>query len=360
VSFTIANLAAMALFPEWETVPFHFIWVSLTVLYGFRVWKTRPTLGVLAVVMGTTGFFIAVEYRRGFQPLDELTEVPLMAAMFIAMVWHARRRLTAMEEAERMSMENLKLLERERQFVQDASHELRTPITVALGHTELIERHATDPTVVEDAEIIADELLRLRRLVNGLLLLAGTGDPQQLHRAPVDVRDLAADAVHRWAAQPRRWSFQASHQAIIVGDADRLGVALDALIENAVQYTREGDLIEIRVTERGDRVEISVRDTGQGIRSQDLGRIFDRFARADPSRSRHTGGFGLGLSIVRAIVEAHGGAVGVESRTGRGSTFRMELPAIVDHGPISDAADPDAVITIPGVDDASTAPEGVS
>jgi signal transduction histidine kinase len=360
VSFTIANLAAMALFPEWETVPFHFIWVSLTVLYGFRVWKTRPTLGMLAVVMGTTGFFIAVEYRRGFQPLDELTEVPLMAAMFIAMVWHARRRLTAMEEAERMSMENLKLLERERQFVQDASHELRTPITVALGHTELIERHATDPTVVEDAEIIADELLRLRRLVNGLLLLAGTGDPQQLHRAPVDVRDLAADAVHRWAAQPRRWSFQASHQAIIVGDADRLGVALDALIENAVQYTREGDLIEIRVTERGDRVEISVRDTGQGIRSQDLGRIFDRFARADPSRSRHTGGFGLGLSIVRAIVEAHGGAVGVESRTGRGSTFRMELPAIVDHGPISDAADPDAVITIPGVDDASTAPEGVS
>jgi signal transduction histidine kinase len=350
----------MALLPGWETVPFHFIWVSLTVLYGFRVWKTRPTLGVLAVVMATTGYFIALEYRHGYQPLDELTEVPLMAAMFIAMVWHARRRLTAMAETERVSMENLKLLERERRFVQDASHELRTPITVALGHTELIQRDATDPTVVEDAEIIADELLRLRRLVNGLLLLAGTGDPQQLHREPVDVRDLAADAAHRWAAQPRRWSFDASKDAIVLGDPDRLAVALDALIENAVQYTREGDTIEIRVLHRSDRVVVTVRDSGQGIDPQDLERIFDRFARADPSRSRHTGGFGLGLSIVRAIVEAHSGTVAVASRLGGGSTFRMELPAAAHGAPTPGLAGSGSVITLPDADDATTAPEGVS
>jgi signal transduction histidine kinase len=355
VAFSIVNLAAMAVFPDWETVPFHFIWVSLTVLYGFRVWSTRPTLGVLAVVMGTTGFFIALEYRNGFQPLDELTEVPLMAAMFIAMVWHARRRLTAMEETERVSMENLKLLERERQFVQDASHELRTPITVALGHAELIQRRATDPTVVEDAEIIADELLRLRRLVNGLLLLAGTGDPNQLHREPVDVGELAADAVHRWAAQPRQWSFDGTDDALIVGDVDRLAVALDALIENAVQYTQDGDLIEIHVRRRWDRVEITVRDSGEGIEPQDLDRVFDRFARADPSRSRHTGGFGLGLSIVRAIVEAHGGTVAAQSRAGDGSTFRIELPAATNRRP-----PPGSVLMLPETDDASTAPEGVS
>ena len=145
VLFSLANLAAMLVIPSWETVPFHFIWVSLTVLYGFRVWRTRPTLTVLAAVMGMTGAFIAIDYSRGAQPLDEITEVPLMAAMFVAMVWHARRRLSAMEETERVSMENLRLLERERRFVQDASHELRTPITVALGHTELIQRRATDP-----------------------------------------------------------------------------------------------------------------------------------------------------------------------------------------------------------------------
>src|SRR5256884_2536870 len=97
-AFAVANLVGMVTFPTWETVPFHFIWVSLTVLYGFRVWRTRPTLSVLAAVMGLTGLFIGIDYSRGAQPLDEITEVPLMAAMFVGMVWHARRRLSAMEE----------------------------------------------------------------------------------------------------------------------------------------------------------------------------------------------------------------------------------------------------------------------
>ena len=103
VLFSLANLAAMLLVPEWETVPFHFIWVSLTILYGFRVWRTWPTILVLALVMATTGALIYLDVASSSQPLDELTEVPLMAAMFGAMVWHARRRLTATEEAERVS-----------------------------------------------------------------------------------------------------------------------------------------------------------------------------------------------------------------------------------------------------------------
>jgi signal transduction histidine kinase len=326
VLFSLANLAAMLLIPSWETVPFHFIWVSLTVLYGFRVWRTRPTLTVLAAVMGMTGAFIAIDYSRGAQPLDEITEVPLMAAMFVAMVWHARRRLSAMEEVERVSMENLRLLERERRFVQDASHELRTPITVALGHTELIQRRATDPTIVEDVDVIADELARLRRLVDGLLLLAGTEDPQQLHLVPVDVAEIVVDALRRWAATPRRWVLGAAEEAIVLADRDRLAVAFDALIENAVQHTREHDTIEVAVRRRGGTAVISFRDTGTGIPDEDLDRIFDRFARADPGRSRHTGGFGLGLSIVRAIVEAHLGTIHVMSRVDVGTTFEIALP----------------------------------
>jgi signal transduction histidine kinase len=326
VLFSLANLAAMLIIPSWETVPFHFIWVSLTVLYGFRVWRTRPTLTVLAVVMLTTGAFIGIDYSRGAQPFDEITEVPLMAAMFVAMVWHARRRLSAMEEVERVSMENLRLLERERRFVQDASHELRTPITVALGHTELIQRRATDPTIVEDVDVIADELARLRRLVDGLLLLAGTEDPQQLHLVPVDVAEIVVDAFRRWAATPRRWVLGAAEEAIVLADRDRLAVAFDALIENAVQHTREQDTIEVAVRPRGGTAVVSFRDTGTGIPDEDLDRIFDRFARADPGRSRHTGGFGLGLSIVRAIVEAHLGTVHVMSRVDVGTTFEIALP----------------------------------
>ena len=334
VVFSLANLAAMLVIPTWETVPFHFIWVSLTVLYGFRVWRTRPTLTVLAAVMGLTGVFIGIDYSRGAQPLDEITEVPLMAAMFVAMVWHARRRLSAMEETERVSMENLRLLERERRFVQDASHELRTPITVALGHTELIQRRATDPTIVEDVDVIADELARLRRLVDGLLLLAGTDDPQQLHLVPVDVGEIVADAVRRWAATPRRWVLGAAEEAVVLADRDRLAVAFDALIENAVQHTREQDTIEVGVRRRDGTAVVSFRDTGTGIPTEDLDRIFDRFARADPGRSRHTGGFGLGLSIVRAIVEAHLGTVRVTSQVDVGTTFEIDLPLEADTGQV--------------------------
>jgi len=350
----------MLLIPEWETVPFHFIWVSLTLLYGYRVWRTRPTFAVLAVVMAATGLFIWIDYTRGAQPLDELTEVPLMAAMFVAMVWHARRRLSAMEETERVSVENLRLLERERRFVQDASHELRTPITVALGHSELIQRRATDPTVIEDAGVIADELIRLRRLVDGLLLLAGTEDPHQLHLRPVDLDVLVVDALHRWAAEPRRWLLAGTDEAVVPADADRLGVALDALIENAVQHTQGSDTIEVGVRSRGGSAVITCRDTGTGIPAEDLDRIFDRFARADPGRSRGTGGFGLGLSIVRTIVEAHGGTVGVQSRVGVGTTFRIELPLFsADGAPRTRAgAERGAPVVLPEPEDAEVVDDG--
>jgi signal transduction histidine kinase len=339
VLFSLANLAAMFLVPDWETVPFHFIWVSLTILYGFRVWRTRPTLAVLAFVMAGTAVAIAFDYTRGDQPLDELTEVPLMAAMFAAMVWHARRRLSATEQAERVSEENLRLLERERRFVQDASHELRTPITVALGHAELIQRHVADPSVADDVAVIADEMMRLRRLVDGLLLLAGSEDARQLHRRPIDVEVIVVEALRRWAATPRRWLLGADDEAVVLADADRLAVAFDALIENAVQHTQEHATIEVGVRRRLGEAIITVRDTGSGIADDDLDRIFDRFARADPGRSRRTGGFGLGLSIVRTIVEAHGGSISVSSRLGEGTTFTVQLPML----PVDEAS----VLTLP-------------
>ena len=111
-----------------------------------------------------------------------------------------------------------------------------------------------------------------------------------------------------------------------MADADRLAVALDALIENAVNHTREPDTIEVAIRRRGARAVISVRDTGVGIPAPDLDHIFDRFARADPGRSRHTGGFGLGLSIVKAIVDAHGGEVHAASAVGVATTFEILLP----------------------------------
>jgi hypothetical protein len=122
VVFAIANAVAMAWWEWWETIPFHFIWVSLTLLYGLRVWRIGPTLGVLGVVALSTGVLIARDAFDGVQGWPELTEVPLMSAMFLAMVWHAQRRQQALWEVEELAESRRSLLERQERFLHDASH----------------------------------------------------------------------------------------------------------------------------------------------------------------------------------------------------------------------------------------------
>ena len=322
--FALANLLGMLVFATWETVPFHFIWVSLTILYGFRVWPMKPTLLVLATIIVMTGAVLIVDIERRTQPLDELTEVPLMSAMFLAMVWHARRRLAATEEMRRVSDENLRLLERERRFIQNASHELRTPITVAIGHAELLQR-ATDPaTMATDARVVFEELMRLRRLSERLLLLAAAEHPDFLHKRPIEVEPVLVEALHRWSPTPRQWRLGATDEAVVEADADRLALAIDALVENAVKHTTPADWIELSV-HRNHGVEITVADSGSGIAPKDLDQIFERFARGDISRQRDAEGLGLGLSIVKTIAEAHGGRLRVRSELGHGSEFEIVL-----------------------------------
>jgi len=333
VGFALANLVAMALAPKWETVPFHFIWVSLTVLYGYRVWGPRVTAGLLTAVVLSTGTLLVHDVVQHAQPADELAEVPLMGAMFLAMVWHAQRRRSAMEDLRQVSDANLRLLHRERQFIQDASHELRTPITVALGHAELVERASREPERAEDARIVVDELQRLRRLADRLLLLATSEDPDFLSRSPVQVEQLLAAILQRWAPVARRWRLDPIEPATVVGDADRLGLALDALVENAVKHTGPGDEIRLGARRQGDLVAIVVADSGTGMPAGQLEGVFARFARLDESRSRDLGGVGLGLTIVKAIAQAHGGTVAVRSTPGGGSVFQLLLP-------LEDAPDP--------------------
>jgi len=333
VAFVALNLLAMRLLPAWQTVPFLAIWVSLTVIYGFRLWRIQPTILTLAAVTIATGGIIGVQVLKGQQDADYLAEVPLIALMFLVMVWHGRRRLAAteerlaaMEEVQRVSQENLRLLKQQRRFLQDASHELGTPITVALGHAELIERAVTNPVVAEDARVVTDELMRLRRLSTRMLLLASAEGPDFLHLTPVPVESVVVDALGRWGHVPRRWRLGPVAEAIVLADRDRLAVALDALLENAVAHTMPHDRIEVSARLEDAGVVLAVADSGSGIQDSDLRRIFQRFARAEPSRSRPTGGLGLGLAIVQAIAEAHGGSVSVESTFGHGSEFEVYLP----------------------------------
>jgi signal transduction histidine kinase len=325
IAFAIANYAAMIAWPDWKTVPSHFIWISLTLLYGFRVWPMRATLLALACVMAASGISFGLGPSRGVQLWSEQVTVPLMAAMFLAMVWHARRRVDAQRVAGQRTAQRRSLLAGQERFVHDASHELRTPVTIARGHLELLRgRLGQTPEI----EVALDELSRIDAITGRLLLLATVDQPDFVQPAEIELESLLEDVFMRWsAAAPRSWRLGPVVPGSLLVDAERLRVALDALIENAVKYSQPPGAIELRARPNGDAgVTIEVRDEGCGVPARAMGRIFERFARADPARTRSAGGVGLGLAIVDAIVKAHGGSATVAS-TPQGSSFALHLPS---------------------------------
>jgi signal transduction histidine kinase len=330
--FAAANLVAMALWPSGETIPFHLIWISLTLLYGFRVWRLGTTGGVLALVAGSTATLILLDALHGIQLWGELFEVPLMSAMFLAMVWHARRRHEAVAALEDKAGELQGLLDRQERFLHDASHELRTPVTIARGHLELAGR--ADVPRGPEIDVALDELGRIERIVERLLLLAKAEQRDFVVSAPVDAEAFIEDVFMRWSEVVERvWRLGPVARGIVGADREALRIALDALLENAVKYTEPGDEIELRSHARSDRLVIEVCDGGCGLPEEARARVFERFARADPARTRSGGGAGLGLAIVDAIVRAHGGSCSVRSDSGR-TVFALLLPQL-------DAAPPD-------------------
>ncbi len=325
VALAVSCLGAMIAWPSWETIPFHVIWISLTFLYGFRVWSISRTSAVLGGVVIATGATIMADTFSGYQLWGELFEVPLMSAMFVAMVWHARRRVDALAIVGALAEERAALLEQEERLLHDVSHELRTPVTIARGHLELLERRleAEQPELA----VAFDELGRIERIVDRLLLLARVERPDAIRPESLRLVPFLEDVFMRWAeVAPRAWRLGEILDVTLQVDETWLRTALDALLENAVQYT--DDRARIELSARGDEhfVVISVADEGLGIADDSLDRVFERFARSDASRSRREGGAGLGLSIVAAVARAHGGTCSAHSSPGHGSVFELSFP----------------------------------
>src|SRR3989442_1731622 len=251
-AFAGATLAAMAVWPSWETTPFHFVWLSLTLLYGFRIWRPPATALVLSVVILATGALILTDAFEGIQLWGELFEVPLMSAMFLAMVWHARRRQAALSVAE-------ELLERQERFLHDASHELRTPVTIARGHLELLQRSP-------ELGVALEELERIDRIIDRLLLLAKAGQPGFVVTEKVELESFLEEVFMRWSeVAPRAWRLGPLARGWLAADPHALRTALDALLENAVAHTEPEDRIELRSRAQGIGVVIEVADEGCGI-----------------------------------------------------------------------------------------------
>lgn len=331
--FALASSVAMFVMTDLRTIPFFLIWISLTIVYGFRLWPLWATLLVLACVSAVTATPMVVHAIQGTHSWDSVLAVPLIAAMFLAMVWHARRRVEALRFAEDRAEDRRSLLERQGRFIHDASHELRTPVTIATGHLELARGRTGQNGEID---IALDELRRINSIIEHLLVLAAADQPDFLCVEEVELEPFLEDVFIRWSeVAPRAWRLGPLVSTRLMVDRERLRTALDSLLENAVKYTHEGDAIELRArVDHAGWTVIEVEDEGSGIADEALERIFERFGRADTARTRSAGGVGLGLAIVDAIAKRHGGNCTVTS-TPNGSVFALALPAALTSQPVA-------------------------
>jgi signal transduction histidine kinase len=225
---------------------------------------------------------------------------------------------------------------RQQEFVADASHELRTPLTVIRGQLEVLAREA-EPSAEEVRHverIVGVELVRMQRLVDDLLLLAQAGQRDFVHPREIALAPFVAELGEgiRTTAD-RQLSIGAVPHGTLRGDPDRMAQALRNLLVNAIAHTRPGGRVELSVRVHGDRVLFTVDDDGPGIPFEERERIFDRFHRTDGARSRSSGGAGLGLAIVQAVAQAHGGRVSVGESALGGARFAVEVPGFAPATP---------------------------
>jgi thiol-disulfide isomerase/thioredoxin/anti-sigma regulatory factor (Ser/Thr protein kinase) len=225
------------------------------------------------------------------------------------------------------------LLAHQRTFLQDAAHELRTPITIALGHAELLAAELAGRREQQDIHVVVGELTRLKSLSERLLLIAASEDPEFLVLAPVTLDSFLIEALRRWQPTARRvWATGQLDAVTVAADRERLELAVDSLLENAVQHTGPGDTIRVSVTRDDDTAtaRLVVEDSGEGIPPSEVDHVFERF-RTGPTRDGPRG-TGLGLTLVRAVALGHAGEVSVRSAPGAGSSFELVLPATAPPG----------------------------
>jgi two-component system OmpR family sensor kinase len=283
-------------------------------------WLTRRELSPLERMAEKAGAIAAGDLSQRVEPDDRRTEVGRLGGALNTML----------DEIERAFAQRIAAEERLRQFLADASHELRTPVTSIRGFAELFRRGAGDrpADLANVMRRIEQEGERMGELVEELLLLARLDQGLPLEREPVDVAavvDAAVDAAR--AADPERpIDIDSQSPLVVLGAEFRLRQVVDNLLTNARVHTLPGTAIHVRLTTEDEQVVLEVADNGPGVPAEEADRIFERFYRTDRSRTRSQGGVGLGLAIVRSIVEAHGGAVVYRPRPGGGSVFQVALP----------------------------------
>ena len=286
---------------------------------GLGLWVVRLGLRPLRAIEVTAATIAAGDLTRRVDRAEPRTEVGRLGLSLNAMLTQIESAFRAREASER------KL----RRFVSDASHELRTPLAAVRAYAELFGRGAAShPDDLERSMSgITRESERMSLLVEDLLLLARLDEGRPLEREPVDLAELVTEAVD--AAQivdPGRPVDLRLVPATVTGDRHGLRQIVDNLFANVRSHTPPGSPVRVLLEVAGSRVRLTVTDSGPGLSDDQAAQVFERFYRADESRTRSSGGVGLGLAIVAAVVRAHGGDVSARSEPGAGASFAIELP----------------------------------
>ncbi len=300
---------------------------ALAAAMGLGWWLVRVGLRPLEDVEETADAIAAGELDRRVPGEDARTEVGRLSRAFnvmLARIQQAFAERDATESELRASEDRL------RRFVADASHELRTPLAAVSAYAELFSRGASSrPEDLERVMVgIRTEASRMGSLVEDLLLLARLDEGRELQREPVELVELATEARDAAVAVGPAWpvSLQAVEPVDLVGDRLRLRQVLDNLLANVRAHTPPGTASVIRVAREHDQAVLEVSDDGPGLADGQTAMAFERFYRADPSRSRDSGGSGLGLSIVAAIVASAGGTATAGRGPAGGAVFTVRLP----------------------------------
>lgn len=294
--------------------------LAFGLVWGLAAYTLRP---IARMAREAQAIAAQRNFTRQLQPVKADGDLSRLAAALNTMLAELQ---TAYRQAE-------STLESQRDLMADVSHELRAPLTTVRGNLGLLQRDmpmdaSERKAVLRDA---VDEVERMSRLVNEMLLLTRAGHTQPMRLAPVDVVPLAANMRRKAMALAQHRSIvfeQRAERLIVNGNPDALDQVLLILLDNAVKFTPDGGQITLSVEADSSRAYISVHDTGVGIAPEALPRVFDRFYRADGASAGLStqSGHGLGLAIARSLVEAQGGAISVRSTHGRGSIFTVSLP----------------------------------
>jgi len=306
-----------------EVLVFALVLVGL----GIASWLIiKRDLRPLEAMADTAGEIAAGDLSQRVEPAEPRTEVGRLGLSLNAML----------EQIEVAFAERAATEEKLRRFLADASHELRTPLTSIRGYAEIFERGAKDdPEDLATAmRRIEEESKRMGVMVDELLLLARLGEGREPEREPVDLARVVSDAVGdaRAADAGRDISLEAPDELVVTGDENQLRQVVANLLGNARKHTPPGCPVHVRLlAEAGDAGEageavLEVADEGPGLTPEVAAKVFEPFYRADKSRARQSGGAGLGLAIVAAIIEAHGGSVALRTQAGEGATFSVRLP----------------------------------